>query len=95
MSSINIPTGTSLINAVLCILIITASIYILRKFKPQIKFVMYGTMGCASIVLYHIVTTPPVYDIPFSDAAELMALLICISSLLAGYYIEVARPPET
>jgi uncharacterized MnhB-related membrane protein len=95
VSTINIPTGASLVNAILCILVIAASIYILRKFKPAIKLVLYGTMGCAAIVLYHILTTPSVYDVPFSDATELMALLICISSLLAGYYIEVSKPPET
>lgn len=90
----NIPTGASLVNAILCILIIIASIYIITKHKPGIKLVLYGTIGCSAIVLYHIVTTPQVYDVPFSDATELMALLICISSLLGGYYVETASKPQ-
>jgi len=89
MSSINIPSGISAINAILCVLIIAGSVYVLRKLKPEIKAVMYGTIGMISVVLYHIMTTPPMYEVMFSEAAELMALLICVISLLGGYYLEV------
>jgi hypothetical protein len=91
MPTINIPSGVGLISTILCILIIVGAAYTLKTYKPKIKLVLGGTIGCAAIVLWHLVTTPPMYEIGFGQATELMALLICITSLLGGYYLEVAR----
>lgn len=89
MPDLYVPTGASLINALFCVSIIALSILIIKTIKPKNKYVFYGTISYASVVLWHLVTMPPIYSPSASDVIITTASLISVVGLLSSYYFEL------